>query len=201
MIANPSYNEAMVSKSKAIVRRQSLAWRKQLSPEEVSERSQTIMARTIRIIPWEDVHLVHIYVPIETMHEVDTWPLLQYIWRNQPDCSVAVPVLHKGSMRAKIVTAQTVWRTAVHGTQEPAAGQLLPTSQQYNLIIVPTLGFTDSGYRLGYGGGYYDKFLATQSQALIIGLCYAENLVTFEPEAHDIPLDRIITGKKIYKLS
>ena len=63
------------------------------------------------------------------------------------------------------------------------------------------LGFDKTGHRLGYGGGFYDKFLASQKKALIIGLCYEfGHIKTDIPhEPHDIPLQQIVTEKKVYK--
>jgi 5-formyltetrahydrofolate cyclo-ligase len=69
----------------------------------------------------------------------------------------------------------------------------------FSVIVVPTLGFDDSLNRLGYGGGYYDRFLAKQRDALKIGLCYEEGHVKKIPiEKHDIPLDCIISEKRVY---
>lgn len=67
--------------------------------------------------------------------------------------------------------------------------------KRYDVIIVPLLGFTKNGYRLGRGGGWYDKFLKTQSHALKIGVGHEQALVDFEHEAHDIPMDVIVTEK------
>ena len=72
--------------------------------------------------------------------------------------------------------------------------QQLP-EKKYDLIIVPTLAFDKDNYRLGWGGGFYDRLLAAQPQALKIGLCFANGFVEdgLPHEPHDIPLDKIIT--------
>ncbi len=67
--------------------------------------------------------------------------------------------------------------------------------EQYDAVVVPLLGFTDSGFRLGHGGGWYDKFLATQPKALKIGVGFQSSLVDFQPERHDIAMDVIVTDK------
>lgn len=69
---------------------------------------------------------------------------------------------------------------------------LFPTTQ-FDAILVPLLGFNDKGYRLGHGGGWYDKFLPSQLRALKIGVGHESMLVDFEPENHDVPMDIIIT--------
>ena len=63
------------------------------------------------------------------------------------------------------------------------------------LLFVPCVGYAPGGYRLGYGGGFYDRTLATlQPKPFTVGLAYSNALVTdFQPEAHDVPLDAILT--------
>jgi 5,10-methenyltetrahydrofolate synthetase len=63
------------------------------------------------------------------------------------------------------------------------------------LLFVPCLGFGSGGYRLGYGGGFYDRTLAAlQPKPVTVGLAYAHaHLPSFEPEPHDVPLAAILT--------
>lgn len=63
----------------------------------------------------------------------------------------------------------------------------------FDVVIVPVLAFDNDNHRLGQGGGWYDRFLATQPQAQTIGLAHAEFKTTFPHETHDIPLDFIVT--------
>lgn len=68
---------------------------------------------------------------------------------------------------------------------------------KFDVIAIPLLGFNEQGYRLGHGGGWYDKFLAAQPQALKIGVGFELGLVEFEPEAHDTPMDIVLTELKM----
>ena len=63
------------------------------------------------------------------------------------------------------------------------------------ILFVLYLGYALGGYRLGYGGGFYDRTLATlQPKPFTVGLAYSNALVPdFQPEAHDVPLDAILT--------
>lgn len=79
-------------------------------------------------------------------------------------------------------------------TVENVENAPFPT-EKYDAIIIPLFGFNSEGYRLGHGGGWYDKFLATQPQALKIGVGYENTLVDFEPEPHDMRMDVVITEK------
>ena len=79
----------------------------------------------------------------------------------------------------------------------PSAKDAPFPEKKYDAIIIPLLGFNKDGYRLGHGGGWYDRFLATQPQAHKIGVGYENTLVDFAPEPHDVPMDVIVTEKQI----
>lgn len=71
--------------------------------------------------------------------------------------------------------------------------------EEQTLCIVPGLAFTHEGFRLGYGKGYYDRFLAGQN-IKTLGLCYEELMLPRLPvEAHDRPVDLVLTEQEIYK--
>ena len=60
-------------------------------------------------------------------------------------------------------------------------------------LLVPCLGFNAQGYRLGYGGGFYDRTLAAQPRPRTLGIAYACQLVEFAVDMYDVPLDRVLT--------
>jgi len=82
--------------------------------------------------------------------------------------------------------AHGIWNIPV-----PAKGAVVAPT----LLLVPLVGFDAAGYRLGYGGGYYDRTLAQRTpRPLTIGIGYAmSRLATIHPQPHDIPMDRILT--------
>lgn len=82
--------------------------------------------------------------------------------------------------------ARGVWNIPVPATREVITPDVL---------LVPLLGFDDAGYRLGYGGGYYDRTLAAMNpRPRTIGIGYAHaRLESIQPQPHDIPMDAIIT--------
>jgi 5-formyltetrahydrofolate cyclo-ligase len=86
------------------------------------------------------------------------------------------------------------------GVMEPARTQAL----QPDLLLVPTLGFTEQGDRLGYGGGYYDRTLAAMQNnrhtPLAVGIAWSEGLLTnkypeYQPQIHDMPLHAVLSAQ------
>ncbi|MBQ7792732.1 MAG: 5-formyltetrahydrofolate cyclo-ligase, partial [Clostridia bacterium] len=79
--------------------------------------------------------------------------------------------------------------------EPPRQKPVLP--EDIDFIIVPGCGFTETGYRLGYGGGFYDRYLP-KTNAVTCGFFYEALRTEFIPEETDIPLDIILTEKNIY---
>lgn len=70
------------------------------------------------------------------------------------------------------------------------------------LAIVPGLGFTRSGARIGYGAGYYDRWLAARPQTEAVGIAFECQIVlTLPQDPHDIRMDRLVTERQLYPLS
>ena len=93
-------------------------------------------------------------------------------------------------------------KEGVYGVQEPIAklrGDKIPSD--LDIIIVPGACYNRDGYRIGYGGGYYDSFLSKHANnALKVGFCYDRFILDSIPvEAHDVSVDLIITERKIIK--
>ncbi|MBE7410618.1 MAG: 5-formyltetrahydrofolate cyclo-ligase [Leptospiraceae bacterium] len=89
------------------------------------------------------------------------------------------------------------WRSGKFSIQEPV-GERVISLDKADFCIVPSLGFNRNGYRLGRGGGYYDRTLEGFSVEKIIGLSFWENFpVEFQEESHDIRVSKLITDKEV----
>lgn len=89
-----------------------------------------------------------------------------------------------------------------YGILEPRPSSFREASpSDIDLVLVPGACFNLKGYRIGYGGGYYDKFLPNiRKDALSLGLCYDFQIVSsIQPEKHDIPVDIVLTEKRMIK--
>ncbi|HEU4617811.1 MAG TPA: 5-formyltetrahydrofolate cyclo-ligase [Gammaproteobacteria bacterium] len=88
------------------------------------------------------------------------------------------------------LTRQSVWGIPIPAERVPA---------QPEVLLAPVVGFDEAGYRLGYGGGYYDRTLASlDPQPFVIGVGYElGRLATIHPQPHDIPMDLIVTEARV----
>jgi len=151
------------------------AKRLSLSQEERWDKSRKILARLHQAVDWSEVGTVHIFEPLIELGEVDVSGFIDH------------DVLF------------TSRKLAGEWKQVPFRGGT-PVPEQFDVIIVPMLGFDSTLHRIGYGAGYYDKFLATQPRAKKVGVCFEIGKVDELPaEPHDIPLNLIITEVKTYK--
>lgn len=155
-----------------------------LKPEDRAKKATSIAEKLFEAVDWEANPDVHCFEPIMRLGEVD---LVDFVTALQTDeAGIRVYTSRKLGGEWRIVSADT--------DKEP------PVIPQFDVIIVPMLGFDPATrQRVGYGGGYYDKFLASQPQARKIGVCYDAGRVAHIPvEPHDIALDMIVTESHIY---
>ena len=133
--------------------------------------------------------------------EVDTWELIEYLLDN--DKQVAVPLCHPATrtMEAAVITSVSQLAPGPFGVFQPHSalaeeGRLtLLSPKEIPLVLVPALAFDRDGYRLGYGGGYYDRFLK-DCNGLLLGLAFQECVTDRLPrEPHDLPVTRLVTDE------
>jgi 5-formyltetrahydrofolate cyclo-ligase len=164
-----------------------------LRSEQVNELSDKAVKKLIGFIDWDKVSTVHIYIPIAANNELDTWPVINYLRENHPDTEIYLPKLD-GYAR---FGPDTIIDENRLGIPEPE-GEKLKGHTAFDLIIVPIIGFDRRGYRLGYGAGYYDRFLAEHKCKNIVGLAYGiSELDAIPDEPHDKTMQTIITDKEI----
>ena len=140
---------------------------------------------------------------LSTPTEVDTAPLALRCW--QSGKMVVVPKVSWDQRRmlpVEITSLQTQMKLVGPGVREPVSGQPIPLNL-IDLAIVPGLGFTTEGHRIGRGMGFYDRFLA-QSDFIGItcGVAFEEQIVPALPTLdHDIPLSMLCTDRGIRRIA
>ncbi|WP_342541174.1 5-formyltetrahydrofolate cyclo-ligase [Heyndrickxia sp. FSL K6-6286] len=134
-----------------------------------------------------------IAITLSRFPEVDTWQIIRHLWDIGKQVAVPKCVPQTKEMVFKQITSFTQLESVYFGLYEPidVASEIKKTD--LDLIIVPGLAFTKQGYRLGFGGGYYDRFLL-KYEGSKISLAFSEQIKQNLPiEDHDIPVDIIIT--------
>lgn len=151
----------------------------------------------------EEVTTLLTYWPIEQMNEPNTLLYTSYLKFAIPGLRIAYPVANfsTGIMEAILVTDDTVYTTNSFGITEPKDGTVLP-ADEIDLIFVPLLICDQQGYRVGYGKGFYDKYLAQCRQDIIsIGFNYFAPIDKIDDaNEFDVPLNYCITPDNIYEL-
>jgi 5-formyltetrahydrofolate cyclo-ligase len=132
-------------RTKAELREELRTKRTNMSKDEAKAKSRAITLRFLQSIDWLKIKSVNIYNSNEAWNEVDTKMIKAAIHLQWPKIQL---------------------------TSMPVSKTSLPPLGKFDLIVVPTLGFDDKCFRLGLGGGFYDRFLASQPQAQKVGLAY-----------------------------
>lgn len=133
-------------------------------------------------------------------------PLLAVYWplSGEPDLHASYQALaDEGALLALPVVVQrhaplafAAWTPGEAMVADPLGVSIpreLRTVARPPALLVPCLGFNAQRYRLGYGGGFYDRTLAPAPRPLTLGIAYACQLAQFEADVHDVPLDQVIT--------
>jgi 5-formyltetrahydrofolate cyclo-ligase len=186
--------------TKAEARNWGRAARARLAPEEQAELDRLIVARCQAELDWGQVRRVHVFLPLRSQREINTWPLVEWLWQAHPEVEVVVPRLAAVGMEAAVAEARSQWRENRLGIPEPVDGRVMPAGGTVDVALVPLLAFDDRGHRVGYGGGYYDWFLATQRGARKVGLAYEASRVAggIAAEEHDVRLEAVVTERWLW---
>lgn len=182
-------NDALRSPSaqKNLLRKQLIQTRSAYSTDYKKQCDQKIGQHLIRYVEEQHIQQLGIYLPIRG--EPDLLPAFRQL--HHSGVSLAVPVVI--TQDAPLIYAQwqpdTIMIEGAFRTQVPE--QVIAVKPQ--AILLPCVGFNTARYRLGYGGGYFDRTLSTQPDLHTIGIAYAAALCSFEHEAHDIPMHVIVT--------
>ena len=162
--------------------------------------SLEIANKTLEIDIW-NLQNYHVFFPIEKHKEVDSKLIIQIA--QGKDKNVILPKLNLESktIDSFLLTDSTPLKTNHLGISEPFNGIQI-NNNQIDLVFVPLLVFDNFGHRVGYGGGYYDKFLSKCPRAIKVGLSYFDPINKIEDiNSKDIKLDYCITPNKVYKFS
>lgn len=140
------------------------------------------------------------YMPMEKENEYDPGLVTRYLSFQNPSLKLVYPVVHSAANNIVAVEAFADGFTrSSYGIAEPANGMEIDP-KQIDMVLVPLLAFDLRGFRVGYGKGYYDAFLAgCRNDAIRVGFSFFEGIDTIEDIAeHDMPIDYCVLPGKTY---
>ncbi|MBD2722861.1 5-formyltetrahydrofolate cyclo-ligase [Hymenobacter armeniacus] len=197
-----------MSSTKADLRRTALARRLALDAGEVARRSDKLRENLFRQFPVAEWRWLHLFLPLKKRNEPDTWGFVEWVWSEELPLRLAVPVVQADgtSLRHYELTPDTQLTQNKWGIEEPVpdpdtAPEVLPAV--LDAVLVPLLAVDTAGHRVGYGGGFYDRFLAQcRPGTQFIGLSVLDEapvpaLTDVLPT--DVPLTACITPGRVWR--
>ena len=173
---------------KAELRRKIREQKRAMTEAEIESRSAQLGELFIQSELYMAAETIYGYLPYN--QEVRTVPMLEQALKDGK--KVAVPKVYGDTMKFIYLEDLSQVEKGYAGIPEPVADTPVaddPTA----LVLMPGLAFTKNGDRMGYGGGFYDRFLADEPHHPTLALCYAFQMVEQLPtEEYDIPVDLVL---------
>lgn len=159
-----------------------------MTEAEIVAASQRLAALFVASEAYRQAKTIYGYLPYN--QEVRTVPMLEQALADGK--RVAVPKCYGDEMRFIYLEDLSQVEKGYCGIPEPIADEPI-AEDETALVLMPGLAFDPQGHRMGYGGGFYDKFLEKEPNHPTIALCYEfQMLEHLETEAHDIPVDTVL---------
>lgn len=181
---------------KQALRKTYLEKRKALSDADYSAANEQLLSLVQANRQMLGTGPIHIFLPIEKFREVDTWPIVHWLWEQRIPTMTSITDTEKGTLAHVWFDAQTSFVTNPWGIPEPVnatpANPLACTA-----VFVPLLVADRQGHRIGYGKGFYDQFLSSLPSYIVkIGLSALPLVDEIEGiEAHDVRMDRVFAAE------
>ncbi len=188
--------------TKKILRQQFLHQRQQLSLEFIQTKSQQISEQLLNAFDFNSINVLHTFLPIINNHEINTWLIIKKIWDKFPQMTVTVPKSNfiNYTMQSYILQKETQICENRWHIPEPENAQPIDACS-INMTLLPLICFDECGFRVGYGKGFYDRFLAQCRQDVIkVGLSLFPPVTQIEGiHEFDVKMDYCITEKAIFR--
>ena len=189
---------ADLKRAKRAIRRQVLAARDQITGSERAARSARIVERLLSLPEIVRAGTVMGFWAFGS--EPDMMPLIDAL--HARGVRIALPRIVDGDLEPRaFVPGDPVTETSF-GAREPAHGETIDPSE-IDVVVTPAIAFDRSGRRVGYGGGFYDRFLSkTRDDAIRVGIGFAIQLVDDElPNGHfDLRVDAVVTDSAVVRI-
>ncbi len=180
--------------SKQILRRKLLTQRDSIEAAQKKQWDAAINEALRRHEWFLQAQMIFAYYPINS--EPDILPALEYALRQKKQ--IALPRCDTQTRSMQFYPVQSLHSLPVgaYGIPAPEGEEYIP-AKHAQLVIVPGISFDDAGYRLGYGGGYYDRFFARYSGLRTLGVCYKKMMQAQLPkDEKDIAVLSVLTEQR-----
>ena len=178
----------MNAEEKKALRAKIRTLKRAMTPEEIEERSAKLVEKFLASDAYKNARTIYGYMPYN--QEVRTTKALEQALKDGK--ILALPKVCGDRMDFIVVTDLSQVEEGYCGIPEPIHDGPLATDETA-LVLMPGLAFDREGHRMGYGGGFYDKFLESEPNHPTLALCYEFQMMPhLDVEAHDIPVDEVI---------
>ena len=183
--------------TKAVLRTEYQKRRDSLTEEQIADCSIQISNLSLTLNIWE-YSIYHLFMTNEKNKEIDTSYLLSVI-QGKDKQPVIPKIVDDNRLEHFLLNDQTPLKNNRWGIPEPLSGITI-NPKQIEVVFVPLLVFDQQGHRVGYGKGYYDRFLDQCSESTLkVGLTFFDPVTKIDDiETHDISLDFALTPERIY---
>ena len=169
-----------------------------LSEDERQKRSLLIANQSLKLPIW-DKEYYHLFLPIEKFNEVDTYLFINILWGKNKKIILSRTDFCENKLTHFLFTENTIIKENKWGIPEPLNGEEM-SPKSIDVVFIPLLAFDNHGNRVGYGKGFYDKFLSEcREDVLRVGVSFfpsEEKII--DVLQTDIPLQYCITPEKNY---
>lgn len=177
------------------IRKEVFARRKKASDREIEEKSAEIFDRICAADIYQKAQTVFTYM--DYRHEVMTRPFIERCWKDGK--RVAVPKVNGKIMNFYYLDSFEQLASGCMGIMEPAGGEIADSCED-SLIIVPGVAFDPQRHRVGYGGGFYDRYLSEHTHHATIAVAFQFQIFGEVPhEEFDLRPDFVCTEENIYR--
>lgn len=177
------------------LRKQLLTYRLSLSREQLEVASAQVCSKLIQSKEYDRANQILFYMA--TKNEINLSAAIERAWSDRK--KVLLPRVKGQTIECIPFEPNDELQTGSFGILEPI-NEPNVNPREIDLVLVPGIAFDVKGYRIGYGGGYYDRFFSQYNQLQRVGILEHGQLVpTVYPEPHDQPLHLLITSKQIIK--
>lgn len=183
--------------TKAEIRKVATMQRKWLSEDQIEDYSLQLL-RQFSLLDFSSVRTIHVFLPITEKKEPNTFLFIDWLSVNYPEIKIIVPRadFDTALMTNYVYQGKDGLVKNLYNILEPAQGEL--HTGDVDLVLIPMLAFDKKGYRVGYGKGFYDRFLQNVATKKV-GLCFFEPVEEIsDVNEHDVCLDLCITPNKVY---